>query len=225
MSQSFYTDLDLHFNELLQAILENIDSTTISSGQPGRVFWCTANQRIGYWDGTEVKLIRNVNDTINATDVITDVNNRFVTDTDINNWNQLITDIAARGQEYFIKIFHAVNNVLLTSFRKDEVRALKLIITVEDSSGNGTMMNTVNLLFDGNYPTFVEYAQLNSVLNNEITLYTDHDADNVYFYLKTNSVDFNVYAKVEVFEYQSDIIPTLVPQDDLLLANGLLLRP
>jgi len=55
MSKRFYTNIDLRLNELLKSRLENIDSTSVVAGDPGRVFYATDLNRAAYWDGSTVR--------------------------------------------------------------------------------------------------------------------------------------------------------------------------
>lgn len=54
MSKRFYTNIDLRLNQLIKARLENIDSTSVTAGNPGRVFWATDLDKPCFWDGTSV---------------------------------------------------------------------------------------------------------------------------------------------------------------------------
>lgn len=94
MSKHFYTNLDLRFNQFLKSILEHLDSSTISAGDPGRIFWCTIENAPAYWDGTEVKYFAYKGEPIDANDVIEDTDHQFVTEQDIVNWDQIVSDSA-----------------------------------------------------------------------------------------------------------------------------------
>lgn len=94
MSKHFYTNLDLRFNQFLKSILEHLDSSTISAGDPGRIFWCTVENAPAYWDGTEVKYFAYKGEPINANDVVEDTDHQFVTEQDIVNWDQIVSDSA-----------------------------------------------------------------------------------------------------------------------------------
>jgi len=94
MSKHFYTNIDLRLNQLLQAILEHVDSTTIITGTAARIFWATNHSAPAYWDGTETKLFAYKGEPLDPNDVVEDATHQWVTEQDIVNWDQIVSDSA-----------------------------------------------------------------------------------------------------------------------------------
>jgi len=137
-----------------------------------------------------------------------------------------ITDVQyqqLKDSEYILRLEHfdARPGVAIATFDKSVFRAAKITLTIEDHAGSGVVMEEINLLFDGNYPSTTEFAELSSPLLNPPEFHMDHDINNLYLLLTSDSNDSSTVLRVKEYPRISDIVPVLATQADLTPSNGL----
>jgi len=138
-----------------------------------------------------------------------------------------LTDIQyqqVKDSEYLMTVNHldARPGVVLKSFTKANFRAAKITFTLEDHAGRGILMEDLNILFDGNYPTMVEFGEVGSAMNNPFTFNLDHDINNIYLMMTSNSNDCSSRLRIREFVQLDNIIPPLTPEVDMAPSSGLL---
>ena len=129
-----------------------------------------------------------------------------------------------KDSEYLMTVNHldARPGVILKTFAKNLFRAAKISFTVEDHSGRGILMEDLNILFDGNYPTMVEFGEVSSAMNNPFTFQLEHDINNIYLKMSSNSNDCSSKLRIREFAQLDNIVPPLTPEVDLYPSLGLI---
>jgi len=129
-----------------------------------------------------------------------------------------------KDSEYLETVNHldARPGVILKIFPKSNFRAAKISFTLEDHAGRGILMEDLNILFDGNYPTMLEIGEISSAMNNPFTFNLDHDINNIYLKMTSNSNDCSSRLRIREFLQLDNIIPPLTPEIDMAPSSGLL---
>ena len=128
-----------------------------------------------------------------------------------------------KDSEYLLTVNHldARPGVILKTFPKATFRAAKISFTIEDHAGRGIMMEDLNVLFDGNYPTMLEFGEVGSAMNNPFTFSLDHDINNIYLKMSSNSNDCSSKLRIREFTQLDNIVPPLTPEIDMAPSSGL----
>jgi len=129
-----------------------------------------------------------------------------------------------KDSEYMITLNHldARPGVIMRIFTKSAFRGAKITFTLEDHAGRGIFMEDLNILFDGNYPTMLEFGEVSSAMNNPVTFGLEHDINNIYLKVNSNSDDTSLRLRVREFTKLDDIMPPLTPAIDMYPSSGLL---
>jgi len=129
-----------------------------------------------------------------------------------------------KDSEYLETVNHlnAQPGIVLKMFNKTNFRAAKISFTLEDHDGRGIMMEDLNILFDGNYPSMLEFGEVSSAMNNPFIFTLEHDINNIYLKITSNSNDCSARMRIREFTKLDNIIPPLTPEIDLRPSVGLL---